>query len=111
MTFLKKKYQNSRDNKPFVWCLTYVTVSYKTASSFVFVLPHEQIDPALDLDAGIITVSAMVSSMNFFINNASSTSDISTEVLLIFCRYSIGYNLKNMFMGNKETLLLVGIPR
>lgn len=36
----------------------------------------------------------------FFINNASSTSDISTEVLLIFCRYSIGYNLKNMFMGN-----------
>lgn len=66
MTFLKKKYQNSRDNKPFVWCLTYVTVSYKTASSFVFVLPHEQIDPALDLDAGIITVSAMVSSMIFF---------------------------------------------
>lgn len=41
---------------------------HKTASSFVFVLPHEQIDPALDLDAGIITVSAMVSSMIFFLS-------------------------------------------
>lgn len=34
----------------------------------MFVLPHEQIYPALDLDAGIITVSAMVSSMIFFLS-------------------------------------------
>lgn len=34
----------------------------------MFVLPHEQIYPALDLDASIITVSAMVSSMIFFLS-------------------------------------------
>lgn len=63
MTFLKKNIKT-----PAITNLSFGVLPNKTASSFVFVLPHEQIDPALDLDAGIITVSAMVSSMIFFLS-------------------------------------------